>query len=90
MTNGSFSESLVKFSLKVYISIVGIFLPPLLVPGLIVGGVGAATAITTTIVELSVQHKNYMIKILEKLQESGVVIVYNNTISNAAEGVEAQ
>merc|ERR1712110_783235 len=62
--------------------IAGIFFPPLLVPGLIVGGVGAATAITTTIVELSVQHKNYMIEILEKLQESGVVIVYNNTISN--------
>ena len=68
--------------LKTYISTVGIFFPPLLVPGLIVGGVGAATAITTTIVELSVQHKNYMIEILEKLQESGVVIVYNNTISN--------
>ena len=86
---GSFSESLVKFSFNSYVSIVGIFCPPLLIPGMIVGGVGAATGITTTIVELSVQHKNKMIEILKKLQESGVVIVYNNTISNAAEGIEA-
>jgi len=79
---GPKSEGLLLLLLEVVCVLQEYFFPPLLIPGLISGGIGLATGVTTTIVELSVQHKNHMIKILKKLQSSGVAIVYNKTISN--------
>lgn len=56
------------------LTIGGFVCPPLLIPGLIMGGVGAATSITTTVIDLCVVHKDRYMAICNDLHKGGIFV----------------
>ena len=55
------------------LTIAGIFFPPLLLAGAIVGGVGGATSVTASIVDLCASHKKRLHTIFAELVKVGLV-----------------
>lgn len=57
------------------LTIAGVFFPPLLIPGLIIGGVAAATSVTNLVIEMCQSHHDRYIAICAGLKKQGIYVI---------------